>query len=81
MVIVFLLTAIGVIVIAALMVTGRWSPSLGAASGTDSAGERGPGEIDGIERFDVVLRGYRMDQVDEAIEALRSRVRELESHR
>lgn len=28
--------------------------------------------------FDVVLRGYRMDEVDAEIEALRARVRELE---
>lgn len=30
------------------------------------------------EGFDVVLRGYRMDEVDAEIEALRNRVRELE---
>jgi DivIVA domain-containing protein len=34
--------------------------------------------IDGEERFDVVMRGYRMDQVDEAIAELQARVRELE---
>jgi len=30
------------------------------------------------EGFDVVLRGYRMDEVDAEISALRARVRELE---
>lgn len=29
--------------------------------------------------FDQALRGYRMDQVDEVIDALSSRIRELES--
>jgi DivIVA domain-containing protein len=29
--------------------------------------------------FDQALRGYRMDQVDEAIDALAARVRELEA--
>jgi DivIVA domain-containing protein len=71
--IVFLLIAIAVIVVAALMLTGRWSPALG--EGTDP---RGPGMIDGQERFDVVMRGYRMDQVDQAIAELQARVRELE---
>jgi hypothetical protein len=28
--------------------------------------------------FDVVLRGYRMDEVDAEVEALRARVRQLE---
>lgn len=78
MAIVFLLVAVAVIVVAALMVTGRWSPALGTEE-TDGSGDRGPGAVDGVERFDVVLRGYRMDQVDETIEALRARVRHLES--
>ncbi len=78
MVIVFLLVAIAVIVVAALMVTGRWSPALGTEE-AGGPGDRGPGVIDGVERFDVVLRGYRMEQVDETIEALKARVRHLES--
>lgn len=78
MAIVFLLVAVAVIVVAALMVTGRWSPALGGEE-TDGSDDRGPGAVDGVERFDVVLRGYRMDQVDETIEALRARVRHLES--
>jgi hypothetical protein len=30
------------------------------------------------EGFDVVVRGYRMDEVDSEIESLRARIRELE---
>lgn len=33
----------------------------------------------GALHFDQALRGYRMDQVDEALEALAARLRELES--
>lgn len=79
MTIVFLLVALAVIVVAALMVTGRWSPALGSGNPAEGPDGRGPGAVAGEERFDVVLRGYRMDQVDEAIDALKSRVRELES--
>lgn len=41
-------------------------------------------DVDGATRdrrpegFDVVVRGYRMDEVDAEIESLRARVRELE---
>jgi hypothetical protein len=73
MAVVFFLMAIGVIVVAALMLTGRWNPTLGAESDP-----RGPGMVDGHERFDVVVRGYRMDQVDEVIAELHAKVRELE---
>jgi hypothetical protein len=45
----------------------RWSDAL-----ADPTRDRRP------EGFDVVLRGYRMDQVDAELEALRNRVRTLE---
>ena len=73
MAVVFFLLAFAVIVVVALMLTGRWNPTLGTE--TDP---RGPGLVDGQERFDVVIRGYRMDQVDEAIAELQAKVRELE---
>lgn len=76
MAIFFLLISIAVIVVAALMLTGRWSPTLGS---DDSP--RTPETIDGRERFDVVLRGYKMEQVDETIESLRNRIEELEARR
>jgi DivIVA domain-containing protein len=40
----------------------------------------GPLSVDGMAhlRFDQALRGYRMDEVDEVIDALSARVRELE---
>ncbi len=46
---------------------------LGDPVGSLSAG--GVGQL----RFDQALRGYRMDQVDEVVDALIARVRELES--
>ncbi len=73
MAVLFFLLAFAVIVVAALMVTGRWNPTLGAE--TDP---RGPDQIDGRLRFDVVIRGYRMDQVDEVIAELQAKVRQLE---
>ncbi len=41
----------------------------------------GPLSVDEMAhlRFDQALRGYRMDEVDEVIDALSARVRELES--
>lgn len=45
----------------------RWSDTVAPV-----AGDARP------EGFDVVLRGYRMDEVDAEIATLRSRVRELE---
>jgi len=37
----------------------------------------GPADIDAL-RFDTALRGYRMDQVDEALALLRQRIADLE---
>ena len=42
------------------------------------AGSLTAGDI-GSLRFDRALRGYRMEQVDEVIDALSARVRELET--
>ncbi|WP_193315116.1 DivIVA domain-containing protein [Nostocoides sp. F2B08] len=38
----------------------------------------GPDDVAAL-RFDTALRGYRMDQVDDALSALRRRIAELES--
>ena len=73
MAVLFFLLAFAVIVVAALMVTGRWNPAIGTE--TDP---RGPDQIDGRVRFDVAIRGYRMDQVDEVIAELQAKVRQLE---
>ena len=40
----------------------------------------GPNDVAAL-RFDTALRGYRMDQVDEALSALQRRIAELESGR
>jgi DivIVA domain-containing protein len=45
----------------------------GVPTGSPSAGDVG------AVHFDQALRGYRMDQVDEAIDALVARLRELEN--
>jgi len=42
------------------------------------AGSWSADDVDRL-RFDQGLRGYRMDQVDEVVEALSARVRELEA--
>jgi hypothetical protein len=51
------------------------------ASRSFSGVPAGPLSADGIPplRLDRALRGYRMDEVDEVIDALTARVRELES--
>ena len=36
-----------------------------------------PDEVDGAPVFDVVVRGYRMDEVDERITSLQSQIDEL----
>ncbi len=43
-----------------------------------SAGSLSANDV-GALHFDQALRGYRMDQVDEAIDALAARLRELET--
>ena len=60
MAVLFLALALGVVLAAALALAGRWRPEpLSEAI----PAPQGPG-------FDVVLRGYRMDQVDHVIDAM-----------
>lgn len=44
----------------------------------DLPAEAGPADVDAL-RFDTALRGYRMDQVDEALAVLRQRIADLEA--
>ncbi len=72
MTIVFIL--IGVLVIAGAFwyAVGRIDPSL-----PDAAADLRPDERGGEPAFDVVVRGYRMDEVDETIAGLQAQIAEL----
>ena len=66
---IFVVLAILVISGAAMAITGRFAPSVGIENTGDyileSAG------------FDVTLRGYRMDEVDQRIAELEGKITEL----
>ena len=64
----FAVLAFLVITGTALALAGRWRPQ-GMPSGPPPADRPGGG---GPVRFDVVLRGYRMDQVDAELARLRA---------
>jgi hypothetical protein len=67
----FVVLAILVIAGAALVITGRFAPSLGI----ENTGDYKPDP----QGFDVTVRGYRMDEVDQKIALLEGRIAELES--
>lgn len=62
-----------VLVATALALAGRWNPQGLAAAASQ------PIDPFAADRFDVVLRGYRMVQVDREIERLHQRIAALES--
>lgn len=72
----FVFVAVGIAVIAAIfwIGTGRLDTSLPA----DAADLR-PDRRDGEPTFDVVLRGYRMDEVDATIADLQAQIDTLQS--
>ena len=72
MAVVFLLVAVLVIVFAFWLAAGRLDAQLPAASHDLRPAERG-----GEPSFDVVVRGYRMDEVDATIADLRSQIERL----
>ncbi len=71
MVVVFVLIAIGVIAVIGMVAAGR----LGALPAAPA--DRRPDTRDGEPAFDVVLRGYRMDEVDAVVADLRAQVEAL----
>lgn len=69
----FIVLAAVVVVGTALAVAGRWQPQgLPAQAPSAQPGGVQPGPIEDGARFDVVLRGYRMEQVDAEIARLRA---------
>lgn len=73
MTLVFVLAGVLVIAAAFWFATGRLDPSL-----PDDASDLRPDKRGGEPSFDVVLRGYRMDEVDETIAGLQSQIAELQ---
>ncbi len=73
----FVVLAIGVITAVAVLVTGRYSPAVGIANTGDHRPDL-PGSSAGPS-FDVVVRGYRMDEVDAKIAELENRIKELDN--
>jgi DivIVA domain-containing protein len=71
---VFVVVGIAVIAAAFWYATGRWSPELPRATH-----DLRPAERDREPTFDVVLRGYRMDEVDATIADLRQQIDELQA--
>lgn len=71
-----LFIAVGIAVIAGVfwIATGRLDASLPTASA-----DLRPAERDGEPSFDVVLRGYRMDEVDATIANLQAQIEALQS--
>ena len=67
----FVVLAILVIAGAAMLITGRFAPSVGI----ENTGDYKPD----AQGFDVTVRGYRMDEVDQRIAELEGRIDELES--
>ncbi len=67
----FVVLAIAVIAGAAMVITGRFVPS----AGITNTGDYQPDS----QGFDITLRGYRMDEVDQKISELEGRIAELES--
>lgn len=83
MILFLLLIVIVLIGLTTAAVMGKIGGSMAEATTTQSFGglPAGPLSAEGIAElhFDQALRGYRMNQVDEVIDALTARIRELES--
>ena len=71
MAVLFVLIAIGVIALVAMAASGR----LGELP--EAEPDLRPEEVGGEPTFDVVVRGYRMDEVDAVIERMQHQIDEL----
>lgn len=82
----FVLVALLVVVAFGAVVSGRLTPDP-MADPVSSTPHHGLPDGDfraeeiGAVRFDTALRGYRMDQVDDVVDRLQTRIAELESGR
>jgi len=76
MAVLFVLIAIGVIAMVAMAAAGRLG-ELPEAEQDLRPEVAGPEGADGEPAFDVVVRGYRMDEVDAVIERMQGRIDEL----
>ncbi len=80
----FISVAVLVVAVTAALVIGRLTadPMAEPTTTTPHHGLPADGaravDVDDV-RFDTALRGYRMDQVDEVLDALAARIRELEA--
>ena len=72
----FVLVGAGVIAAAFWLAAGRWNAQL-----PDATHDLKPDARAGEPAFDVVLRGYRMDEVDATIAELQAEVQRLKSTR
>lgn len=65
----FVLVGVGIIAAVAVIVTGRYAPNWGVSH----SGDYRP-DVDTGPQFDVVVRGYRMDEVDATIAELTAKL-------
>ncbi|MDO5503140.1 MAG: DivIVA domain-containing protein [Actinomycetia bacterium] len=79
-----LLVAVAVVLIAAFLAllagrvpVDRLAEPVHSTPQIQLPADAGASEVDNL-RFDTALRGYRMDQVDQALDQLRDRLAELE---
>lgn len=82
MIVIFVLVLVLLVGLTAAAVMGRIGGSMAEATSSRAfvGLPRSPSADDVAElHLDQALRGYRMDQVDEVIDALSARLRELES--
>ncbi len=67
-------------VIAILVIAGAFLASLGLlADLPEAAPDLRPAQVDGATQFDVVVRGYRMDEVDTELGRLQDEIDRLTS--
>ncbi|MEO7070692.1 MAG: DivIVA domain-containing protein [Nostocoides sp.] len=79
----FIVVGLGLVAVLAALVTSRlpYDPMSEAVSSANDPGlPEAPHarDVDGV-RFDFAVRGYRMDQVDDVLDALRNRLAEQEA--
>ena len=70
----FVVLAIALIAVIALLITGKFQPSMGLENSGDHIPEI---DADGEPAFDVTIRGYRMDEVDQKIAQMQQTIDDL----